>query len=108
MDEFWIKWICKTVKRKEGREGETRKEGGKGRKGEQRENDLMCLCIVSTIAVRGRREEKREGARRERGKKRENMSSFSVFLLSSSCPTTSCFPSNKERTPNFTKEIYLT
>lgn len=63
---------------------------------------------MSKIVVRERREEKREGGEEGEGKERKNKSSFSVFLLNSSCPTTSYFPSNKERMPNFTKEISLT
>lgn len=46
----------------------------------------MCLCLMSKIVVRERREEKREGGEEGEGKERKNKSSFfcipSQFFLS--------------------------
>lgn len=69
----------------------------------------MSLCTISTIVVRGRREEKREGARRERGKKRERechhfLYSFSVLPVQKQAAS---LPTKKERQTLQKKFIWL-
>lgn len=42
----------------------------------------MCLCIMSKIVVRERREEKREGGEEGEGKERERISHHSLYSFS--------------------------